>query len=96
MSEKFSLDELKYFIGSEAIFQHWISKMCYTEGVKYLANRTSSYWLIDELAFVILPKLLKENRDQFYLVELSVNSDKSAVISISNGNGNIYLNHPIK
>lgn len=96
MNKEFSLDELNHFTGSEEIFQHWISKMCYTVGVKHLADETDSYWLIDEVAFVILPRLLKENRDSLYLIELSVNSDQSAVVSISDGNGNIYLNHPIK
>lgn len=96
MNKNFSLDELNHFTGSEVFYQHWISQMCYTDGVRYLANKTDSYWLIDELAFVILPRLLKENKDKFYSIKLLVNSDQSAVISISDGNNNIYLDHSIK
>ncbi len=95
MNKNFSLDELKHFTGSDEIYQHWISQMCYTEGIKHLANETDSYWLIDEIAFVILPRLLKENRDWFYSIELSTHSDQSAVMTVSNGNGNIYLKHLI-
>ncbi len=95
MNKKFSLDELKHFTSSDEIYQHWISQMCYTEGVKYLANETDGYWLVDEIAFVILPRLLKENKDWFYSIKLSINSDKSAVITVSNGNDNIYMKHPI-
>jgi glutamine cyclotransferase len=96
MNKKFSLDELNHFTGSDEIFQHWISKMCYTEGVRYLADKTYAYWLVDAIAFVILPRLLKENKDSFYSLEFSVNSDQSAMISVSDGNSNIYLNYPIK
>ncbi|MCD6040266.1 MAG: hypothetical protein K0S27_1666 [Gammaproteobacteria bacterium] len=95
MNKKFSLDALNHFTGSDEIFQHWISQMCYTEGVRYLANETDSYWLIDEIAFVILPRLLKENKGWFYSIELSVNSNQSAVITISDGNDSIYLKHRI-
>jgi hypothetical protein len=96
MNKNFSLDALQHFTSSDEVYQHWISQMCYTEGVRHLANETDSYWLIDEIAFVILPRLLKENKDGFYSIELLVNSDQSAVMTIRDGNGNIYLNHPIK
>jgi hypothetical protein len=95
MNKRFSLDELKHFTSSDEIYQHWISQMCYTEGVKYLANETDGYWLVDEIAFVILPRLLKENKDWFYSIKLSINSDKSAVITVSDGNDNIYMKHRI-
>jgi len=95
MNKKFSLDELNHFTGSNEVFRHWISQMCYTEGVRHLADKTDSYWLIHEIALVILPRLLKENKSLFYSIELSVNLDQSAVIIISDGNGNIYLKHQI-
>ena len=44
MNKKFSLDELSHFTGSDEIYQHWIGKLCYTEGVRYLAKQTGSYW----------------------------------------------------
>ncbi len=96
MNKNFSLDELNHFTDSDIVFQHWNSQLCYTEGVRHLANKTDSYWLIDEMAFVILPRLLKEHKDSFYSIELFVKSDQSAVISVSDGNDTIYLRHPIK
>jgi hypothetical protein len=95
MNANFSLDELKHFSGSDEIFKHWISKMHYTEGVRYLAHEAGAYWLIDEIACIILPRLLKENKDWFYTIELSVSSDHSAIVIIGDGNDNIHLKHRI-
>ncbi len=95
MNKKFSLD-MYHFTGSDTAFKHWISPLRYTEGVRYLAEETESYWLIDTIAFVIFPRLLKENKDWFYSIEFSVNRNGSAVMSVSDGNGNMYLKHSIK
>ncbi|MCE3239141.1 MAG: hypothetical protein K0R24_2122 [Gammaproteobacteria bacterium] len=95
MNKKFSLDQLEHFTGCDELFKHWLCRMHYTEGVKYLADETGSYWLIDEIAFIILSRLLKKNKDWFYLIELSVKRDRSMVISISDGDGNTYLKHPV-
>ncbi len=95
MNKKFRLDELKHSTGSDEFFKHQISPMHYTKGVKYLADETGSYWLIDEIAFVIFPRLLKKNKDWFYLIELSAKRDQSMVIIISDGNGNTHLKHLI-
>lgn len=95
MDKNFNLNELNQFRGSDVLFQHWFAKMCYTEGVRYLANKVECYWLIEEIAHVILPRLLKKNKDKFYSIQLLVNSDQSAEIIICNGNNNIYLQHKI-
>ncbi|MCE3239351.1 MAG: hypothetical protein K0R24_2332 [Gammaproteobacteria bacterium] len=95
MNQKLSLDELKRFTRTDRIFRSWIRQVCYTEGMKYLADRTDSYWLIDEIARVILPSLLKEHKKEFYVIELSVTGHQSMVIIIRDRKGNIDLKHPI-
>lgn len=49
MIDKIKLQaELKHFTGSEQIFYNPLfPKFRYTEGVKYLAQETHCYWLLD-------------------------------------------------
>ncbi|MEO8964712.1 MAG: DUF6876 family protein [Gammaproteobacteria bacterium] len=71
MHTDFNLNELNQFISSGQFFKHWInSKLVYTEGVQYLAEKAHCYWLIDEIAFVLLPHLLKKYKDHFYSIKL--------------------------
>ena len=96
MKNNFSLNELNNFTGSENFFKHGVNRnIIYTEGVQYLAEKARCYWLIDEIACVLLPHLLKEHFDEFYCIQLLV-TDHSAIITIDDGNGNIYVNHKIK
>jgi uncharacterized protein DUF6876 len=41
---------LDQFNGSETIYRHVFNRLCYTEGVKYLAEAAEAYWLIDAIA----------------------------------------------
>ncbi|MEO8963996.1 MAG: DUF6876 family protein [Gammaproteobacteria bacterium] len=96
MEQNFILNQLAHFTGSEVHFQYWGNRtLCYTEGVNYLAKETSSYWLIDEIGCVLLPRLIKEHIDRFYTIQLVVNPDLSAVISVGDGNGKTHLQHKI-
>lgn len=97
MQTHFNLNELNQFTGSEQFFKHWGNKkLIYTEGMQYLANKLNCYWLIEEIAFVILPRLLKNHLDYFYCIQFFVENDCSAIITIDDGNGNIHFNHKIK
>lgn len=40
---------LEHFCGSEEFYKHFLG-IHYTEGVKYLAQNSQSYWLIDAIA----------------------------------------------
>ncbi|MCE3239353.1 MAG: hypothetical protein K0R24_2334 [Gammaproteobacteria bacterium] len=95
MNKKLLLDELNNFINLGDVYRHSNSQMCYTEGVKNLVDKTVSYWLIQEIAFEILPHLLEKNKDWFYLIELSVKPNQPMVIIISDGHGNVHLKHLI-
>jgi hypothetical protein len=56
MQTNLSLTELYQFSGSEQFFKHGINrKFIYTDGVQYLAKKARCYWLIDDIALVLLP-----------------------------------------
>lgn len=97
MDKNFSLDELNHFTGSTSFYRYWSNhKMIYTEGVQYLAEKTDSMWLIDAIGLNLFPRLLKEYKDRFYSIQFLVHSDYTAVITVGDGNGNVYLEHKIK
>ncbi|GAH14183.1 unnamed protein product, partial [marine sediment metagenome] len=41
------LAELGMFIGTEKWYKHPMSKLTYTDGIRYLAKEAGAYWLID-------------------------------------------------
>lgn len=83
MEKNLILSQLRHFTGSNTIFQYWANKkFCYTEGVSFLAKETSSYWLIDEIGRLLLPRLIKEHKDRFYTIDFAVNPDSSAIILV--------------
>lgn len=97
MQTNFNLNELNHFTGSEYVFQHWCNnRLVYTEGIQHLANKLKCYWLIEEMAYVILPKLLEHHFDHFYCIKFFVNNDFSATILIDDGNGNIHFDYEIR
>ncbi len=42
--------QLREFTGTEHWYRHWTRAFAYTDGVKYLADKTGAYWLIDVIA----------------------------------------------
>ena len=96
MLSNFDLNDLKQFSGTEEYYRHFLNRhLIYTEGVKYLAEKAECYWLLDEIAIILLPKLMKKYRDSFYCINFFVNEDQSAEISTDDGNNNIYFKHKI-
>lgn len=47
-------DELQAGLGqfycSEVYYEHWLGRLVYTEGVKFLAENAGAYWLLDAIA----------------------------------------------
>lgn len=96
MTNTFNINQLRQFTGSEQLFKSWCSRrIVYTVGIQYLAKEAKCYWLIVEIALVMLPKLLKNNPDSFYSIQFSVYADHTASIVVGDGNDNIYLEHKI-
>ena len=97
MTINFNLNELKQFNGSERSFKHVLNrKIIYTEGIQYLLEKARCYWLLDDIALVVFPRLLQHHKDCFYSIQFEVHADNSAVITVDDGNGNIHLQHKIK
>jgi len=70
--------ELNSFIGTSCHYQHWLG-VCYTDGVKHLADRAAAHWLIDAIASW-QPQAVKVDRE-FQVWELIVNPDQSALLT---------------
>ena len=49
MNAETLLQNLQHFCGSEQYYKHWLG-LCYTDGIKYLAENAQCYWLIDAIA----------------------------------------------
>lgn len=42
--------DLAEFTGTEKYYKHWMGRLVFTDGVKFLADRAGAYWLIDLIA----------------------------------------------
>lgn len=49
MNAETLLQNLQHFCGSEQYYKHGLG-LCYTDGIKYLAENAQCYWLIDAIA----------------------------------------------
>lgn len=71
--------------GSARWFRHWTRRLVYTEGVQYLAEKASAYWLIDLVAsWCPHPRLRDE---EFVVWKLTVRPDRTATAIADDGNG---------
>ena len=81
--------ELSMFIGAEEWFRHFTRRINYTPGVRHLAIRAGAYWLIDLIASRCRsPKLAGAD---FQVWRLTVRADRSATLSVTDGNENKLL-----
>jgi hypothetical protein len=75
--------ELAEFCGTSQWYQHHLVKdMTYTDGVKYFADRTGSFWLIDLVATEFFPLLT----EQPLLVIIASSEGKSCELTVTDGN----------
>ncbi|MDJ1485978.1 hypothetical protein QNI16_36190 [Cytophagaceae bacterium YF14B1] len=76
---------LSEFTGSQCIYRHPLTKLFYTEGVQFLAEKFSCYWLLDRI--LIEARLNRNlNREEFQVWILS-RKEKGFVLSCTDGNG---------
>ncbi|MDP3737551.1 MAG: hypothetical protein Q8R02_09185 [Hyphomonadaceae bacterium] len=95
MPKSLTLGDLAQFTGSEVFFRHPLSAGClYTEGVQYLAERASAYWLIDA---ILCPQASQANlrEAEFQVWTLTVREDRSATLVGSDGDNNRIYNQQI-
>lgn len=50
MNKESLRSDLEGFTGSEIVYKHFLSRLVFTEGIKYLADTAGAYWLIDVVA----------------------------------------------
>jgi hypothetical protein len=94
---KKTLDEsdLANFTGSENWYQHWLGKVLFTDGVKFVADGAGAYWLIDEIA--INQTRPKVRAEEFQVWVLKVDLEKrKGVLSCDDGNGNVVFTKRIE
>jgi hypothetical protein len=94
---KKTLDEsdLANFTGSENWFQHWLGKVLFTDGVKFVADSAGAYWLIDEIA--INQTLPKVRAEEFQVWVLKVDLEKrKGVLTCDDGNGSVVFSKRIE
>ena len=85
------INELAQFTGTENWYRHAINrKVLFTDGVKFLADRTGAYWLIDEIA-IIQPYEARVSAQEFQVWKLKVSEDHSAVLTCGDGNDHVVF-----
>lgn len=87
--------ELAAFTGSEAFYRHALSFGCvYTEGVQYLAEKASAYWLIDA---ILCPQKFEARLQlmEFQVWTLTVGEDRSASLLCSDGDDQVICRQHI-
>ena len=72
--------ELNQFTGLTALHRHWLPRFHYTEGVRFRAERTRCYWLIDLIAILQLRAWKDAWLPQFQLWELFVKDGRGVLV----------------
>jgi hypothetical protein len=90
-------ESLQQFHGTEQFFQLPLIKTRFTDGIHFLANKASCFWLVTD-ASVIAKSLM--DKSYFITIDFKRLSEKEraekqceALINYSDGNGNIYETH---
>ena len=89
-----SESDLAQFTGTEHWYRHVLTRVLYTDGVKYVADTAGAYWLIDEIAFSQHSQT-HLRRELFQVWKLAVREDKSAKLSCEDGNYNVVFTKEI-
>ncbi len=76
---------LSDFTGSQTIYRHALTKLVYTEGVQYLAEKFGCYWLLDK---ILIEASLNKNlsKEEFQVWTLS-RKENGFQLCCGDGNG---------
>jgi hypothetical protein len=96
---KKKLDEgdLAQFTGSETWYKHWLGRVVFTEGAKFVFDNAANgaYWLCDEI--VLAQTRPKVRAEEFQVWILKVDLEKrSAVLRCEDGNDNLIFSKVIE
>lgn len=79
---------LANFYGSENVyFLPMFKSIKYTEGVRFIVHNDATWLVTDILSHVCYNEECKEQ--EFIVAKLKVNKDKTATLTLDDGNGNI-------
>lgn len=95
MKKKLDAADLAVFTGTEHWYKHWLGRVVYTDGVKYVSENAGAYWLIDEIAInQSRPKITAEG---FQVWKLEVDLEKRrGVLTCDDGDGRIVFTKQIE
>lgn len=85
--------ELANFTGTENYYKHSLG-ILYTDGVLHMVRTCEAFWLIDLVASWQLDK--KVRVQEFQVFKLTVNDNRSAIVSIEDGNDNVIQTQNIE
>ena len=87
------LSDLLQFTGTEHWYKHnnLTNSIIYTDGVEYLAEKASAYWLIDLIASYQNSKFVRQNTFQVWKLNLHLQDKNQATVTCDDGNGNILV-----
>jgi hypothetical protein len=75
--------DLSHFHGTENWYRHsLVRKMLYTDGVQYLAEKASAYWLLDKIACMQLDATVGQHEFQVWKLDT-----KALTINVEDGDG---------
>ncbi len=80
--------DLRQFSGGDERYTHWLRRITYTEGIKYLAETCQSYWLIDLIASHqpnVLRKIARAGDRDFQVWEVRCPKEGGFVAVCHNG-----------
>lgn len=87
--------DLRQFTGTENWYRHAIARnVLYTDGIKYVAEKAGTSWLLDEIALAqSLPHIKAEPFQRWHL---QVRPNHTALLTCDDGNYNIRLSKEIE
>ncbi len=85
---------LNEFTGSQCIYRHPLTKLVYTEGVQFLAEKFGCYWLLDRILIEArLNRIL--SREEFQVWILS-RKEQGFQLTCEDGNGRVLFFNAIE
>jgi hypothetical protein len=90
--------EIKNFIAQcygtdKPYIRHWAGSMVFTDSIKWIREAADCFWLIDVIASY--QKKLARAKEEFQVWKLTVDSEKQAVVTCEDGNGNELVKQEI-
>lgn len=84
-TEKITEANLAQYTGSECLYRHWLPRIVYTEGVKFLADNGAA-WLVDVVASHQINRKVRSEEFQSWTLKKCKTKPDAALIVCTDGN----------